>query len=233
MGVVIFLAMATGLYGCASPSQRKAQAKKVFQEKYHEEFEIISYKKASFFEDYYTVKAYAVKYPDLIFRASIDNDSKAFSDSYVMKRICDRMSNKISQNLSTLKNDYYVFTEAMFSDSLITDPEISLEAYIQSEPANKFTIYLCLEQKETNIESIVSSVNHMMDGIPEISGSVSIYLVDSKLLTKIQEYVTTHDNTYSEFDEMVEDARIGSVEFENGNFYLPGSILKEISGALQ
>lgn len=223
-------AVITGLEGCASPSQRKEQAAKLLHEKYQEEFEIISYKEARLFENYFTVMAYASEYPDLIFKASIDNDLKGVSDSYVTKRLCDRISDKISQNLGTLESEHYVFTEAMFSDSLVTDPEISLEAYVQAEPANKFTIYLCLEQDGANAENIVSSLAHMMDGISDISGSVSIYLADSSLMLEIQQYVTSHDNTYGEFDEMVEKARIGSVEFENSNFSLTEDTLKKMAG---
>ena len=60
-------------------------------------------------------------------------------DSYVTKRLCDRLSDKISQNLGILENDYFVFTEAMLGDTLLTDPMVSLEDYMKDGP-NKFTV---------------------------------------------------------------------------------------------
>ena len=130
---------AAGLTGCENAKARKKQAAEALEQKYHEKFEVTDYRNAGFMADYYTVQAYADEYPDLLFEASVDIKSGNVMDSYVTKRLCDRLSDKISQNLGILENDYFVFTEAMLGDTLLTDPMVSLEDYMKDGP-NKFTV---------------------------------------------------------------------------------------------
>ena len=220
---------AAGLTGCENAKARKKQAAEALEQKYHEKFEVTDYRNAGFMADYYTVQAYADEYPDLLFEASVDIKSGNVMDSYVTKRLCDRLSDKISQNLGILENDYFVFTEAMLGDTLLTDPMVSLEDYMKDGP-NKFTVYLCMNQENANIQNIAEALGKLLDGITGIHGSIAFYLMDSELLKNVQEYVTSHDDTYGDFDEMVEDAYIGSTEFENGSFYLSEDALREMAG---
>ena len=220
---------AAGLTGCENAKARKKQAAEALEQKYHEKFEVTDYRNAGFMADYYTVQAYADEYPDLLFEASVDIKSGNVMDSYVTKRLCDRLSDKISQNLGILENDYFVFTEAMQGDTLLTDPMVSLEDYMKDGP-NKFTVYLCMNQENANIQNITEALGKLLDGITGIHGSIAFYLMDSELLKNVQEYVTSHDDTYGDFDEMVEDAYIGSTEFENGSFYLSEDALREMAG---
>ena len=220
---------AAGLTGCENAKARKKQAAEALEQKYHEKFEVTDYRNAGFMADYYTVQAYADEYPDLLFEASVDIKSGNVMDSYVTKRLCDRLSDKISQNLGVLENDYFVFTEAMLGDTLLTDPMVSLEDYMKDGP-NKFTVYLCMNQENANIQNITEALGKLLDGITGIHGSIAFYLMDSELLKNVQEYVTSHDDTYGDFDEMVEDAYIGSTEFENGSFYLSEDALREMAG---
>lgn len=230
IGVMALAAVTVGLSGCKGPAQMKKEAAEALEQKYHEQFEVLACKEGGIFKDYYTVQAYSVEYPDLIFEASIEDESGAVMDGYVTKRLCDRISEKISQNLGKLENDYYIFTEAMFAGSLVTDPEILLEEYVKREPENKFTVYLCMDKNGASAENIVSASVDMMNGISGISGSVSVYLGDAKLLVDIQEYVTSHDTTYAEFDDMTGEARIGSVPFENGSFCLTEENFRKMAG---
>lgn len=220
---------AVELTGCADASARKKQAAEALEQKYHEAFQVTDCRNAGFMADYYTVQAYADAYPDLLFQASVDIKSGAVMDSYVTKRLCERISEKISQNLGALENDYYVFTEAMLGDTLLTDPMVTVEEYLKDGP-NKFTVYLCMNQEKASARNIAESTGKMMDGISEISGSVSFYLTDTEQMKSIQEYVTSHDDTYGDFDEMVAEAYIGSVKFENGNFYLSEDELVKMAG---
>ena len=220
---------AAGLTGCENAKARKKQAAEALEQKYHEKFEVTDYRNAGFMADYYTVQAYADEYPDLLFEASVDIKSGNVMDSYVTKRLCDRLSDKISQNLGILENDYFVFTEAMLGDTLLTDPMVSLEDYMKDGP-NKFTVYLCMNQENANIQNITEALGKLLDGITGIHGSIAFYLMDSELLKNVQEYVTSHDDTYGDFDEMVEDAYIGSTEFENGSFYVSEDALREMAG---
>lgn len=230
IGVMVLAAVTVDLTGCKGPAQMKKEAAEALEQKYHEQFEVLACKEGGLFKDYYMVQAYSVEYPDLIFEASIEDKSGAVMDGYVTKRLCDRISEKISQNLGKLENDYYIFTEAMFSESLVADPEILLEEYVKKEPGNEFTIYLCMDKNGASVENIVAASVDMMNGISGISGSVSIYLLDTELLADIQEYVTSHDTTYAEFDDMTDEARVGCVPFENGGFCLTEENFRKMAG---
>lgn len=223
-------AIVTELSGCGSPSQRKRQAATALREKYGEVFEITAYKPEGFLDDYYVVIAYSEEYPNLPFQASVNIKSGNVSDSYVTKRLCDRISEKVSMNLGMLETEYFVFTEAMLDGTAVTDPEVTLKEYMKEGPGNRFTIYLCIDKERAAIGNIVSAIGNMLNDLTEMSGTLCLYLGNQGMLSDIQEYVTSHDNTYSEFDEMTEDAYIGSVRFENGNLSLTESDLKEMAG---
>lgn len=229
-GVILLGISAAVLGRCADTVCKKRTVSRALEQKYQEKFEILCYRKGGIFRDYDTVQAYAVEYPELIFEASIEKGSGAIMDEYAIKRLCDRLSKKISQNLETLENDYYVFTEAMFSASLVTDQKISMEEYIGKEPENSYTIYLCLDEEGASVQNIIDASINMMNGIPGIKGSVSFYLADAELLSDIREYVKSHDTTYAEFDDMTEEAWIGSVSFENGSFCLTEEDLRTMAG---
>ncbi|MCD8103795.1 MAG: hypothetical protein LUF35_02030 [Lachnospiraceae bacterium] len=227
---VIILAAIMGIEGFVSPSDRRKQAEDTLKEKYQEEFVVTSVKEGSAFQGYYTVVAYSQDYPELLFQASIENESGEISDSYVSKRVCDRLSAKVSQNIGNLQSGYYVFTEVMLGDTLFTDPEISLEDYLTEYPSTRFTIYLCIEEEECSASNIVSAAAHMLDNLPAINGSIVLYLADAEMMAKIQDYVVSNVKTYTDFDRMAEEARIGLVAVNNGRFTLTEENLREMAG---
>lgn len=230
IGVIALSVALTGLEGCASPAHDKKKAAKMLQEKYQEEFEIIDYKSAGFFEDYYSVRAYAVEYPELVIKADVDTKTGGMSDTYVVRRLCERISSKISENLRELSCNYYVFTEEILGYSMSTDPNISLENFMKENYGSEFVISLCLDKKDADIANIVSASVNMLNGISGMKGTVCIYLTETDVLTEIQEYVTTHDKVYGEFQDITEDAYIGHVDFENSGFVLTESALREMAG---
>ena len=222
--------MTSELSGCSSPDQRKREAAEALGNKYQEEFEIISYKAPELLQDYYTVKAYSLDYPNLVFQAEVGVETGDVSDSYVTKRLCSRISEKISRNLGTLETDYYVFTEAMLDETVITDPEVSLADYMAEGPGNRFTVYFCIDKNGADAGNIALAAAGMFKDLPQMSGSLCIYLAEPELLADIQDYVESHDDTYTEFDEMTDEAYIGSESFENGGLSLTERKLKEMAG---
>ncbi len=230
MGVMILAAVVTELSGCSSPSLRKKQAAEALQQKYGEEFEISAYKSEGLLDDYYTVIAYAAEYPDLPFKASVNTKTGNVSDAYVAKRLCDRISDKISLNLGSLETDYYVYTETMLDGTAVTDAMVTLEDFMKEGPGNRFTVYLFMNREGAAVQNIVSAFGNILNDLTEMSGTVCLYLADEEMLAGVQEYVTSHDNTHSEFDEMTEEAYIGSVSFENGRISLTENNLKEMAG---
>lgn len=222
--------LTTNLSGCVNPAVQKDKAADALREKYREEFQILSCSQTGPFADYYSVTAYAEEYPDLVFRASVDRESGTVSDTYVTKRVCGRISDKISENIAELSAEYFVFTEAMLGGSALDNPNVTLEEYMQDSPGNQFTVHLCIEREDARAQNIVSALSNMMKDIPDVSGMICIYLADESMLSDIREYVWAHDATYGDFEDMTDEAYIGAVEFVNGNFDLTAENLKEMAG---
>lgn len=223
-------AVVTESVGCGTPAYKKEQAARLLQEKYGETFEITAMRGSGFLGDYYSVIAYSDEYPDLLFSASVENDYKSISDTYVTKRLCSRISDKISQNMGMLNCNYYILTEAQISGTVVTDPEVTLDDYLKESPKNVFTVYVFLDEENANAQNIVSAFSNLLSGLPSLRGTMTLYLVDPELLGNIQEYLNTHDNTYAEFDDMTEDAYIGYVDFGDGVISLTETELREMAG---
>lgn len=199
---------------------KKMYVAKKLESKYQEKFKIVSYEGWNIFDNYYSVKAYSENYPNLKFIASVGMKSGNVTDSYVSKRLCDRVSKEISNNLKTLNDDYYVFTEAALEDTLFTNPMISMEEYLDEMKGQKFSIHLCIDKNNSSAQNIVSSINNMMAGLPEFNGVVYLYFTDSNLLAQIEKYVKSSDKVYSSFDKMTNDNYIGYIEFFNSHVAL-------------
>lgn len=229
-GGIILAIAAFNLSGCGSNAQRKKQAEKALEQKYQEKFEITEYKDAGFMADYYIVQAYADAYPDLLFQASVDIESGSIMDAYVSKRLCDRISDKISQNIGTLTTDYYVFTEAMFENTLLEDPMATLEEYMRESPENEFVIYIFLDEAGTEKENISKSLKNMLNEIPGLTGEAAFYRVNSELIMNIQEYLASHDGIYHDFENMVSTFYVGFAEIENSCFFLREDLLSKMAG---
>lgn len=229
-GGIILAIAAFNLSGCESNAQRKEQAEKALEQKYQEKFVITEYKDAGFMADYYVVQAYANEYPDLLFQASVDIESGSIMDSYVSKRLCDRISEKISQNIGTLNTDYYVFTEVMFENTLLGNPMATLEEYMKESPENEFVIYIFLDEKGTEEENVSKSLKNMLNEISGLTGEVALYRVNSEMLTNIEEYLSSHDGIYHDFENMISPFYVGFAEIENSYFFLREDILKRMAG---
>lgn len=229
-GGIILAIAAFNLSGCGSNAQRKKQAEKALEQKYQEKFEITEYKDAGFMADYYMVQAYADAYPDLLFQASVDLESGSVMDSYVSKRLCDRISEKISQNIGTLNADYYVFTEAMFENTLLENPMATLDEYMRESPENEFVIYIFLNGEETEEENVSKSLKNMLSEISGLTGEAAFYRVNGEVLLQIEEYLTSHDGIYHDFESMVSPFYVGFAEIENSCFFLKEDLLKKMAG---
>ena len=229
-GVFLMTSSAITLNGCTLPPVAKARAAEALENKYGEKFEITSFQDAGLLQDYYTVDAYACAYPDLPFRATVDEDSYAVSDSYVTKRLCNRISEKISQNIASLSDDYYVYTKAMLDDTLLAYPNVSLDEYLKDSPGEQFTVHLFIVQKENTLNEIATSLINLMDGIEGLNGSVCLYLSDEKLLQEVQDYTSSHIKLYQKFMDLTDSAYMGSVEVTNGSFFLSTEKLTEMAG---
>ncbi len=214
----------TPVYSFPAAKEQMQEAAQILEDKYHEKFEILSLKQPDLGTNYYSVFAYSVDYPDLVFRADISRDAAISTDEYVCDRVCAQMSEKMEENLQALQDDYSIFTEAMLPGTAITDPNASLKAFLEDGP-NKFYIYVCIAKQEESDGTISKELSHILDGLEQIDGTLQLYYVDQELLSDIQGYVTSHDKVYTEFDEMTRDASICTIPFKNSSITIPSILL--------
>lgn len=220
----------TGLSGCANPASRKEQAKKELEKKYGETFQVTSYNGGAFLEDYYTVEAYADAYPELPFLASVDVKTGNLSDSYVTKRLCNRLSERAMENLFELKDDIYVYTEADLWGTVLTNPEVSLEDYMKDAPKERFNIHVFINHQESSLADIARELNKTLDGISHLNGSLCLYLGSEEQIEKVREYTESHDELYQEFKELTDPLYVGTFDIVSGNVSVTEYALQEMAG---
>lgn len=231
IGACVIMMTMTGLEGCNSIDGKK-KVKEALTKKYQEEFEVITYRGPGFLQDSCTVTAYAVEYPELVFCAAMNMKTGNVMTSYVTKRLCDRITEKIMLNLRNLDCKYFVYTETTLPETLSENPNITLSDYVNENPGNRFVIYLYLYKEDLDKEKLETSQIHMLEGLSEMQGYVSLYLCDSEKIEKVQEYVSSHADTYTEFDEMTETDYLGSIDITDGTEITEISILSMVGGKL-
>ena len=118
----------------------------------------------------------------------------------------------------------------MLDDTLLADPNVSLDEYLKDSPGEQFTVHFFIVQKENTLNEIATSLINLMDGIEGLNGSVCLYLSDEKLLQEVQDYTSSHVKLYQEFMNLTDSVYIGSVEVTNGSFFLSTEKLTEMAG---
>ena len=214
-----------------TPKEMALAAQNALEEKYNEPFEIVETYMQKLLEDYYMVLAYAKAFPELLFRADVDVLTGTVTDTYVMRRICARISEIISENLSKIKEDCFVYTQALFPYTLVDDPSMEPAAYAGLFPGNQFMVFLCVKvdsvedihrdvivsESENTSQSLhfLQSVDFFC-GLEVLKGTLKVYVTDDRLQRKIIDYVSKNVAVYDDFYEMTEDAFRGEFAFEKG-----------------
>lgn len=172
--------------------------------------------------------AYSINYPHIYFYGSISKNN-IYSD-YATKRVFDKLSKQVTENINSLETDYYVFSSPELSNTLLKDLNISIEDYFKEYWMDYVYVKLFLNQNNANIQNIVSSLYNVTNNLPSFNGKLLIYLGDSNLLTQCKEYIETHDKLYYEFYKISDDSFVGSFEINNGNVSVTEYTLKNMAG---
>ena len=213
----VFLAVCI-LVGCAGRTSEKGkEIERLLEDRYGERFRVTSVREGSYGrEGYYEAEAYAVKHKDLPFSLNISEDGGSFSDGYTMKRGTALIAEKIRDNIGKMKNPYYVHVQSMFPDSLTNDPDQTLEEYLTQEASNFYTVYLYVNTKGETPESIWEHVEHALDGMPSMDGSLEVFFSDKTTMKKAQGYVESHASLEDEYMKIGEEDHIYGIDFRAG-----------------
>lgn len=191
-------------------------AVKLLNAKYNDSFVIDVVQSHSFLRGYYTVIAYQENNGDVLFKADVNSDGTGISDNYITKLVCNHLADKVAQNLDALKGIYYIFTEVMMEPSMLDNIEITLEEFMEVTPKNKFTININYCPEDTNVEEVYSALTNVLNGLGCISGKIHFYIMDEPMLSKVQDYVETHDKCYDDYKKLVEEYLVEYIDFEKG-----------------
>ena len=94
--LILIGSMSMTSIGCKLFMSKEKQAKQFLEEKYNEEFEIKQVRGSNLFDDYYTVIAYPVERPEVVFKAVINLDGSGGSDYYGSKLFFINFSNQFA-----------------------------------------------------------------------------------------------------------------------------------------
>ena len=218
------------LNGCINPALQKKQAEKALEEKYGESFQITNYNGVAFGDDYYTVNAYAEAHPEIPFLAAVDLKSGVVSDPYVTKRLCGRISDKVIGNIAAIKDDIYVFTEAVLDSTLLTDPDISFEDYMQEMPETKFYLHIFINHQTSTKKELANELLKVAYCFYKLNGSLCLYTGTEEQINNVREYAESNNELYHEFQTMTDDLYIGTYKIVNGKVLLTEYELTEMAG---
>ena len=223
IGVIIMTMLTGNTAGCGAigPEARMEEAQEALGAKYGGEFVVTEYLGQESFEKYYTVTAYAAEHPELLFEASVntegENAGKYVSDTYVSRRVCAKLAEAVSVNLSGLKGIYAVYAEELNPYARGTDPEISVQDYLAGETGVSFTIYLNYVPGETTPEEVGREVAHFSEGTGIDRGKLALFIMDENTLGEAGEYRETHAVLSDGYQQIVDASYAGTVTFRDGN----------------
>lgn len=218
MTVLAVLFAAGILAGCAGRTGEKGkEIERLLEDKYGEKFRVTNIRNGSYGgEGYYEAEAYAVKHKDLPFSLNMDKDGSSFSDGYVMKRGTAMIAEKVQDNIGKMENPYYVHVQSMFPDSLTDAPDQTLEEYLSREASNFYTIYLYVNPKDETPESIWEHVEHALDGMPSMDGSLEVFFSGQATMKKARKYVESHASLEDEYMKIGENDHVYGFDFRSG-----------------
>ena len=220
IGVLMMSVAGMLLEGCGNREERAEKVKAALEEKYGGEFEVMRVLGQGVMEDYFTAEAYNAAYPDLPFSLNMDVNDGTFMDGYVMKRGTNLIAAQAAQNLGSLQGMYYVHVQSMFPDSVSSDPEISLDQYLESEATNFFTIYLYIDPEQETPESLWTNISCILQGMDRMEGSLEVFFADEKKIDQAREYVESHAALEDEYIKIGRDCHVTGIRFAAGTLQI-------------
>ena len=199
------------------PEDREQRAKELLEKKYNKAFEIAKVYPQEFGQLYYDVQAFAADMPELRFKASIDTEDENFSDSYVNKIVCWRISQKVGENLDELPAYYYIYSHSLGFQPLADDPDISIEAYSKLTSDFKVRTELYIVPDDLDAAQLYACLKKSYEGIEFLNGNIMLYIISRTQMDSVREYIETNDDLRLDYTEMAEDFFTVFVPFDHGN----------------
>lgn len=223
-------ATAVNTFGCGLLMSHEEIAEQRLEERYGMPFEIVDTLGGGILDEYFTVIAYQKDNPQTPFRATVNNDGSGESDNYVCKLVCQKISDRITQNLDNLNGACYVYTAFLVDPPNLTDVDMTVEEYMMMYPNDTYHVYLNYCPDQIGSAAFCESLSGMFEGLEGLSGRIYLYAVNERILNNVQEYLGEHDKMYDDYFHIVEPYDVGIIPFENGKIQLTDSEIEAMIG---
>lgn len=215
VGGIMIMAAAVNLASCAPGRQENEEIVcKMLEEKYGQEFEIAEYYGLDRMNDSISVLAFDKEQPEILFEAEAARDESYLNDEYVAACVYRKIESIVENNIQDIPG--YVVVKAR-SGSKATDSEefdMSIETFCSMKEGERFVIYLFYTPKEGVSEETYNALKNIVNGLPTLSGNIQLFVVEEKVLKKIQNYWEENANFYYELEEILGDTKNIEIPFQ-------------------
>ena len=210
------------------PEIRTKRAKKLLENKYEANFEIMTYRDQQIASNYFTVNAYNSEEPNLIFEANVGISEDFIDDSYVVRKICQRMAETMEDKVSFFVERYRIYVEATALITVLNNPEIEYTDIQEVIPGNRYRVHLFITpgSDETNITK--ESLYSLFEGFDLLSGSFNLYNVNLETFKEIETYLDSQPRLYYSFDKLAQKDRVYKCNVTAGKPEFDGEKLDEV-----
>lgn len=199
-----------------NPDRRSAVAKELLDKKYNKEFKVLRYRGDKYPEEFFAVDAYEKTHPSMVFEAWISNEEDEVRDSYVVKKACESIRQKIIENLDYYTGDLGIVVLSELLITSLSDDSITYESIHKYLPNNRYGIHLYMNTEDVEGKIEYSDLKQMLKGLDNISGSISLFRLNEEKKEELIRYVSQRAKIYSSYWRLAGDSRVGSVLFEKG-----------------
>lgn len=181
------------------------QTREMLQEKYGEDFEILSIGKSygNMGNMTYTALCRPKGEEECLFLTEADKEGAYFQDEYISTLISQKIENVLEESLEDMAEDCYIHVApgSKYVDS--SDTDMTLEEFLQRNPKNRFAIYAAIEGEEGQTEKVKAALGRALENIDKINGSLRISFLDEQGVEAVKERMQQQGITDSRFMELL------------------------------
>ena len=154
-------------------------------------------------------------YPNAVFRATMNG--KTVSDNYASKVVLARMAESLKENMNFVDNDYEVEVYSLIDSLDVTNPNTSVDEYITAHPTMTYCVYVYVVPNGSVLD-YAPYIQTMFRDYPNIKADIKLYTVADSQMSAVRNYITHFDKHYDDFKEMLSDANVVGISYDNGTF---------------
>lgn len=183
--LLLLMIMAIMLGGCGlfnnpkySTSAQTKLAKERLREKYGEEFELsaIGGRWGTGSNTTFTVIAYPVNNPELLFQAEISKEGTFMYDRYIDKILCTELKGSITSQISF---DASFFVSCTLRDIKMNNTSITVNEAFEEKKVSSLTICMVCTN-DTELSAKIEELNDILKTYPKLEGRIWCYVTDDK-----------------------------------------------------